>query len=128
MINTVPIRARITAATTVADLLGQLQRDHNDTLEHDHLALTEIHHIAGHDQLFDTLFLYENYPIDTSAFMGVHELTITDFTSREYNHYPLSVMALPGHELGLRVEFDTHAFDAASIETLIERLQRVLVG
>ena len=49
--------------------------------------------------------------------MGVHELTITDFTSREYNHYPLSVMALPGHELGLRVEFDTDAFDAASIET-----------
>ena len=35
-------------------------------------------------------------------------------------------MALPGHELGLRVEFDTDVFDAASIETLIERFERVL--
>ena len=72
--------------------------------------------------------MYENYPIDTAALLGVHELAITEFTSRESNHYPLTVVALPGHELGLRVEFDTDVFDAASIEALIERLQRVLVA
>ena len=126
LINTVPVRARTTAHTTVADLLSQLQLGHNDTLEHEHLALNDIHHVSGHDQLFDTLFLYESYPIDTSAFTGVQELAVTDFTNREYNHYPLSVMALPGHELGLRVEFDTGAFDIATIEALIERFQRVL--
>ena len=38
------------------------------------------------------------------------------------------MQATPGTELGLRVEFDTDVFDAASIETLIERLQRVLVA
>ena len=128
LINTVPVRASITAATTTADLLDQLQSAHNDTLEHQHLALSEIHRVTGQDQLFDTLFVYENYPIDTTALSGVHELAITEFTSREYNHYPLSVQALPGHELGLRVEFDTDVFDADSIETLIERLQRVLVA
>jgi glycopeptidolipid biosynthesis protein len=128
LINTVPVRARTTAATTVADLLDQLQRHHNDTIEHEHLALNEIHHIAGHDQLFDTLFLYESYPIDTSAYMGVHELAITEFNNREYNHYPLSVMALPGHELGLRVEFDTEMFDVAGIEALVGRFQQVLAG
>ncbi len=126
LINTVPVRARTTATTTVADLLDQLQRHHNDTIEHEHLALNEIHHVAGHEQLFDTLFLYESYPIDTSAFAGVHELAVTEFNNREYNHYPLSVMALPGHELGLRVEFDAAAFDVAAIEALVERFQRVL--
>ena len=55
-------------------------------------------------------------------------MAITEFTSREYNHYPLSVQAMPGTELGLRVEFDTDVFDAASIETLIERFERVLVA
>ena len=78
--------------------------------------------------MFDTLFLYENYPIDTNVPVGVHELAITDVTNREYNHYPLSVMALPGHELGIRVEYDTDVFDPASIETLVERFQRVLVA
>ena len=126
LINTVPARARITAATTVADLLDQLQRAHNDTLEHQHLALREIHRVTGHNQLFDTLLAFENYPIDTEALSGLDGLAITEFTNREYNHYPLAMQVLPGSELGLRVEFDTDVFDAGSIETLIERLQKVL--
>ncbi|MDO2386130.1 amino acid adenylation domain-containing protein [Mycobacterium avium subsp. hominissuis] len=128
LINTVPVRADIAAATTVVDLLEQLQRAHAETLEHEHLALNEIHRVTGHDQLFDTLFLYENYPIDASALLDVHELAVTEFSSREFNHYPLSVVATPGHELSLRVEYDTEVFDEAGIETLIERLRQVLAA
>ena len=128
LINTVPVRAHATPDTTVAELLSQLQLAHNDTLEHEHLALNEMHRITGHERLFDTVFAYDSYPVDASAFTGVRELAITDFTNREYNHYPLSVMALPGHELGLRVEFDTEAFDAATIDVLFERFQRVLAA
>ncbi|OBH69250.1 non-ribosomal peptide synthetase, partial [Mycobacterium intracellulare] len=128
LINTVPVRANIAAATTVVDLLEQLQRTHAETLEHEHLALNEIHRVTGHDQLFDTLFLYENYPIDAGAMMGAQELAVTEFSSREFNHYPLSVVATPGHELSLRVEYDTEVFDAAAIETLIERLRHVMAA
>ena len=127
LINTVPVRATINAATTTADLLGQLQGAYNDTLEHQHLALSEIHRVAGQEQLFDTLFVYENYPVDAAALSGAHGLAVTEFTSREYTHYPLTVQAGPGAELGLRIEYDTDVFDAASIETLISRLQRVLL-
>ncbi|MCV7236483.1 non-ribosomal peptide synthetase, partial [Mycolicibacterium celeriflavum] len=128
LINTVPIRATITTTTTVADLLGQLQRVYNDTLEHQHVGLGDIHRAVGHDQLFDTLFIYENYPIDTSAPSGAHELAITDVTPREYNHYPLSVQAAPGRELDVRIEFDTDVFDSARIGALIKRFKRVLVA
>ncbi|MCB0944115.1 MAG: non-ribosomal peptide synthetase, partial [Mycobacterium sp.] len=115
LINTVPVRANTTATTTVADLLGQLQRFHNDTVEHDHVALGDIHRLTGHDQLFDTLLVYENYPIDPSAFMNVADLAVSDFTSREYNHYPLSFVASPGEQMALRVEFDTDVFTRAGI-------------
>ncbi len=128
LINTVPVRATITAATTTTDLLAQLHTTHHDTLEHQHLALAEIHRATGHHQLFDTLFVYENYPVDTDALAGANELAVTDITGREYNHYPLSVAALPGRQLGLRVEYDTAVFDAASIDTLIARLERVLAA
>ncbi|OBB95586.1 non-ribosomal peptide synthetase [Mycobacterium sp. 852002-40037_SCH5390672] len=128
LINTVPVRANIAAATTVTDLLEQLQRVHAETLEHEHLALNEIHRVTGHDQLFDTLFLYENYPIDAGALLGVNELAVTEFSSREFNHYPLSVVATPGHELSLRVEYDTEVFDASGVETLIERLRQVMAA
>ena len=127
-INTVPVRANITPATTTSELIEQLQSAHNDTLEHQHLALNEIHRAAGHDQLFDTLFVYQNYPVDPAKVSGDHELSISEVSSRESNHYPLTFQALPGHELGIRVEYDADVFDAASVEALIGRLERVLVA
>src|SRR5258705_5077421 len=56
------------------------------------------------------------------------KLAITDFTSHEQNHYPLTVQAMPGRELGLRVEYDTDVFDVAAIETLVDGFERVLVA
>ncbi|WP_139825969.1 non-ribosomal peptide synthetase, partial [Mycobacterium parmense] len=131
MINTVPVRARLTATTTTHDLLNQLQTAHNTTLEHQHLALGEIHRITGRDILFDTLFAFENYPIGDVALGGssdADELAITEFSSHEHNHYPLTVQAMPGNGLGLRVEYDTGVFGAADIETLIGRFERVLMA
>jgi non-ribosomal peptide synthase protein (TIGR01720 family) len=128
LINTVPVRATITAATTTADLLDQLQSAHNHTLEHQHLALSDIHRITGQERLFDTVFVYENYPIETAALSGVDGLAITEITNRDYYHYPLTIQAVPGRELDLRVQFRTELFDVASIEALIERLRRVFVA
>ncbi|WP_231995899.1 non-ribosomal peptide synthetase, partial [Mycobacterium sp. 852002-51163_SCH5372311] len=128
LINTVPVRANLTSATTTADLLDELQNAHNRTLEHQHLALSEIQRLTGHDQLFDTLFVFENYPVDTAALSGVEELAITEVSSREATHYRLTVQAQPSPELGFRVEYDTDVFDAASIEALIARLQTVLAA
>ncbi|OBA62570.1 non-ribosomal peptide synthetase [Mycobacterium sp. 1100029.7] len=125
-INTVPVRARAGTLTTTADLLGQLHEDHQQTLEHQHLALRDIHRITGHEQLFDTLFVYENYPIDTAAAGVLGELAITEFTTHESTHYPLTLQATPGPELGLRVEYDAGQFDPESVATLIDRLQRLL--
>ena len=128
MINTVPVRADLTAGTTTAGLIDRLQSAYNDTLEHQHLALSEMHRITGHEKLFDTLFAYENYPVDADALSGNPELAITDATVREYNHYPLTVQAQPGQELGLRVEYDTAVFDEVSIDALVDRMQHVLLA
>ena len=128
LINTVPVRAAVTAETTTTDLLDQLQNSYSRTLDHQHLALNEIHRASGQDHLFDTFFVYENYPIDAAELSGADGLAVTDFAHREYNHYPLAIQALPGNELGLRVEFDTEVFAAADVDTLIGRFERLLVA
>jgi non-ribosomal peptide synthase protein (TIGR01720 family) len=126
LINTVPVRARITGGTTTGELLDQLQSAHNATLEHQHLALSEMHRITGQERLFDTVFVYENYPTDTAALSSDHELAITEFSGRDYYHYPLAVQAGPGNELDLRVQYRADVFDVADIEALIDRFTRVL--
>ncbi|MDG4666773.1 amino acid adenylation domain-containing protein [Mycobacterium sp. 236(2023)] len=128
LINTVPVRASITSATTAAGLLEQLQDSYTQTLDHQHLALGEMHRITGQDHLFDTFFVYENYPIDAASLSGDDGLTVSDFSHREYNHYPVAVQAVPGDELRLRVEYDTDVFDSADIDGLIERFTTALTA
>ena len=128
LINTIPVRAHINPTTTVTDLLDQLRTTAHHTFDHQHLALTDIHRITGHDQLFDTLFVYENYPVDATALTGINDLTITNIHARETNHYPLTLQAMPGTQLGLRLEYDTTLFDTAAIDTLTTRLQRTITA
>nr|WP_236694277.1 non-ribosomal peptide synthetase [Mycolicibacterium obuense] len=128
LINTVPVRATIAGTTTASELLAQLHRHHNDTLDHEHLSLAEIHRVSGHDQLFDTLFVLENYPVGTGAEFGSHGLTLTDFRTTESTHYPLTLQALSGPRLGVRIEYDAGLFDGAQADALGERLERVLIA
>jgi non-ribosomal peptide synthetase component F len=72
--------------------------------------------------------VYENYPTDTAAPIGVDGLAIAEFTSRDYYHYPLTVQAGPGRKLDLRVQFRTDVFSVAGIEALIKRFKRVLAA
>ncbi len=126
LINTVPIRATITSETTLEDLVHQLQTAHADTVEHQHLALNEIHRATGQDQIFDTLFVFENYPVDLTAMSDMSGLTITNFVNREFNHYPLAVQAVPGDELVLRIEYDIDVFSSVRIGKLVGRFRKVL--
>ena len=128
LINTVVARARFTPITTVVELLKQLQRDRNATLEHEHMALPDLHRIAGHDQIFDTLFVYENYPVDAAALSSPDGLSVAEVRSREFNHYPLAAVASPGDAISLKFEYDTHVFDAGSVDALLARMERVLVA
>ncbi|NKZ09919.1 non-ribosomal peptide synthetase [Mycolicibacterium septicum DSM 44393] len=128
LINTVPVRATFTPDTTTADLLDQLQSAHNDTLDHQHVALSDIHRMTGQDSLFDTVFVYENYPTDTGTPPGGEGLAVTGFSSRDFYHYPIAVQAGPGRELELRVQYDTDVFDGETVEALMERFKKVLVG
>jgi acyl carrier protein len=109
-------------------LLDQLQNGRSRTFEHEHLGLSEIHQITGHATLFDTVFVYENYPTDTSLLSGEDGLSVTDVTSRDYYHYPLTIQAVPGSELDLRIQYRTDVFDGDSIQRLTGELDRALVA
>jgi non-ribosomal peptide synthase protein (TIGR01720 family) len=128
LINTVPMRVNISADTTVVGLLDQLQDCRGRTLEHEHLGLNEIHRIAGQDRLFDTVFVYENYPTDTSVLSGADGLSVTEVDSRDYYHYPLAIQAVPGPELDLRIQYRTDVFDDNSIQRIVGQLSQVLVA
>jgi len=128
LINTVPMRVSISPDGDVTQLLDQLRDFRSRTIEHEHLGLNEIHRAAGLSKLFDTVFVFENYPTDTSVLSGADGLAVTDVDSRDYYHYPLTVQAVPGAELDLRIQYRTDVFDDNTIQRLVEQLGRALAS
>ncbi|KDF01164.1 hypothetical protein Y900_020040 [Mycolicibacterium aromaticivorans JS19b1 = JCM 16368] len=128
LINTVPLRVTVSPESTVADLLDQLQNNRGRTLEHEHLGLNEIHRVVGRHELFDTVFVYENYPTDTSLLSGADGLAVTEVESRDYYHYPLTVQAVPGDELDLRIQYRADVFDDNDIQRLIAQVEQALAA
>ncbi|WP_245672789.1 non-ribosomal peptide synthetase [Aldersonia kunmingensis] len=130
-INTIPVRVRIAADATVAGLLGQLQSEQADLLEHHYVGLTEIHHAAGVGELFNTLVVFESYPIDHSALSeagsALDGLQVNSVEVLDGSHYPIGLLAtVAGAQLDLGLKYDLAVFGRTEIETLARRLRRIL--
>ena len=63
-INTVPVRVRLDPAVTAGQLWARLQDQQSQLLAYHHLGLAQIQRAAGPAAVFDTLVVYENYPLD----------------------------------------------------------------
>ncbi|SDZ72416.1 non-ribosomal peptide synthase domain TIGR01720/amino acid adenylation domain-containing protein, partial [Variovorax sp. YR266] len=129
LINTLPLRLRFDTSEPVVRALARLQDEQSQLIAHPHLGLTDIQGIAGVPSLFDTLLIFENYPVDFIARAPVHDgLQISHAGSHggDTTHYPLSIVAIPGAQLQLRVGYRPDVLDHSAVEQIIARLQHVL--
>ncbi|GAA4063690.1 amino acid adenylation domain-containing protein [Actinomadura miaoliensis] len=125
-INTVPVRVALEPGETVAALLGRVQAEQSVLLDHQYLGLAEIQRLAGSGATFDTLLVFENYPMDQQGPPDLGGLRFTGGDVQETTHYPLSLVVGPGDGLELKLDYRPDAFDEASARTLAERLVRLL--
>ncbi|MBB3643836.1 condensation domain-containing protein, partial [Variovorax atrisoli] len=128
-INTLPLRFQFQAREPAIEALARLQDQQSSLIAHQHLGLSEIQRLSGFSTLFDTLCVFENYHVDPNArqpsYAGVH-VARAGGTGGDTTHYPMSIAFIPGARLQLRVGYRPDLFDQASVQAIIDRLQRVL--
>ena len=96
-------------------------------MAHQHLGLAEIQKLAGLGELFDTLVVFENYPVDRAGLAGeVSGVRLATVRGHDATHYPLSLMVQPGERLLLRLDYRPDLFDRATVAALGARLIRLL--
>ncbi|MEV5597205.1 amino acid adenylation domain-containing protein [Streptomyces sp. NPDC052496] len=128
-INTLPVRARWSATDTVAQLLARLQDAQAALLPHEHLSLAEVQNIAGTRTLFDTLTVFQNYPVDlldltgTTARTVSGDLNLASVGGRDAAHYPLTFTAMSER---FRLTYRPDLFTRADAQLLADRLVRIL--
>ncbi|MFI1825458.1 amino acid adenylation domain-containing protein [Streptomyces sp. NPDC020412] len=128
-INTVPVRATCTPTERVAALLGRLQDAQARLLEHHHVGLADVQRATGLSTLFDTLLVFESFPVDRAgiaAATAAGELAVTGIRPYAPPHYPLTVIAAADPLLRVSFQYQRDAFEPAEVEAVADRLARVL--
>ncbi|HKN95691.1 MAG TPA: amino acid adenylation domain-containing protein [Pseudonocardiaceae bacterium] len=126
-INTVPVRVDIDRAASVADWLAGLQAAQADARAFDFVPLTRVQGwsgLPGGVNLFDSLVVFENYPISSAA--TGDGIAVRDVSAVETTNFPLTVGSAPGRELSVELGYDPALFDPATVGGIADRLLMLL--
>jgi non-ribosomal peptide synthetase component F len=78
--------------------------------------------------LFESIFVFENYPVDSSLAARRDGPEIGGLRSIEQTNYPLTIAAEPGAQLSLHAGYKTDRFDRAAICRMLRHLETLLEG
>src|SRR6185437_5673997 len=131
-INTLPGRVRFSPEQPAINWLRALQLQQTEARQYEYSPLVQVQgwsEVPRGTSLFESLFVFENYPISNSAVAkeaGEASLQIQATHSLEQTNYPLTVVAMPGQRFSLKVLYDSARFDRFSVELLLKPVSIVL--
>ncbi|MEU8877096.1 amino acid adenylation domain-containing protein [Streptomyces javensis] len=124
-INTVPVRAELRTTDTWATLLERLRGQQTAVMDHHYLGLQDVLRLVEPDTLFDTIVVTENYPLEGDGMPAVEDgLRIVGLYGSDANHYPISLVAMPGRTLRLRLGYRPDLVAPDAVEAIGGRLVR----
>jgi polyketide synthase PksJ len=130
-INALPVRVSVTKDETMVPWLTTLHENQVEQEMYSYTPLVEIQtwsEMASNVPLFETLLIFENYPVDTKQ-MDKGSLSFEAFEAFEQTNYPLNlVAALTGDELAITFSYSTAQFAEETIQRMMGHLTTLLEG
>jgi amino acid adenylation domain-containing protein/non-ribosomal peptide synthase protein (TIGR01720 family) len=128
-INTLPLRVKLNSATPFKQWLRSLRDRLSSINQYSFSRLVDIQgwsDIPRGESLFESIVVYENYPVEESLRKNPGELVIHSVQSLEKNNYPVSLYVLPGEDLTLKIAFQNNVGEAIQREQLLHHLTQIL--
>ena len=129
LINTLPVRTLIDNDTPVLSMLTELQKQQIEMRQFHYSPLVEVKRcsdVSGSQNLFDSIVVFENYPILPLSVEKPGELKISDVHYREQSNYPIAILAVPGIRLQLIIIYDRSLFRDDTISRMLGHFHTVL--
>ncbi|WP_182880432.1 non-ribosomal peptide synthase/polyketide synthase [Microbispora sp. H10949] len=126
-INTVPTRVAVDDRRDVVSWLRELQLAQSESRRFDHVSLSQIQgwtDVPAGTALFDSVVVFENYPIGGDDVPGSPRVTEADGV--DTTSFPLALTAYVEDELRLLLDYDPRLFDAVTIERMAGHLSAAL--
>jgi len=130
-INTLPLRVTVDTALPIAEFLSGLLRHNIELRQYEYCQLVQIQSwsdIPREQPLFESLLVFENYPVDPCLRSNDNPLKIVDVATRTHTNYPLNGMVIPGERLHLQITYHTNRFETAVVERMLGHFRNLLEG
>ena len=130
-INTVPVRADVTATATVSAFLHALVRGQAQRDAHAHVALADIQRwsdVTPGTALFDSALIVQNFRPESREERDSAAFTIMPVALLDRTTLPLTIQFTPGETLEIECAYDSRRFDPAFIARVPGHLAQVLAA
>ncbi|NJL63584.1 MAG: amino acid adenylation domain-containing protein [Methylacidiphilales bacterium] len=130
-INTLPVRVQVSPQTNLIDWLQKIQSQQAAAWEYEYTSLLEIQEfseISRGTSLFESILVFENYPVDASGIGENHDLNITKIESVEWTSFPITVLVSVGKQLSIKLKYDSERFTQTFINKFLEHFCIILEG
>ncbi|HEX4714264.1 MAG TPA: AMP-binding protein, partial [Ktedonobacteraceae bacterium] len=125
-VNTVPVRIFVPRQGMVGDWLRQIH-EHLVMIQHyDYYPLVQIQSVSEITPglpLFDSIFAFENHPVEQMQHGHLHVHRSGD---EEHTHYPLAAVVLPGEQLELSLSYQEQLMEQETVARMLGLWQEVL--
>ncbi|MCH5586726.1 amino acid adenylation domain-containing protein, partial [Shimazuella sp. AN120528] len=133
MINTLPVRVTIPSGQAILTWLSRLQKSFQEMRQFEYCSLVEIQQwsdFPGNENLFDYLFVFENYPVKEQSKEAELSMRLTH--GKEEIHYPLTLVAGADKKLHFKWMYHKNQFSLPVIQQLqtcfVSFLEQIVSG
>ena len=124
--NVLPVRVKFEDTKSIADWLKEVQAYQATMLSYEFVTLEQIlswNKQSGHASIFDTLLIFENFPLDNIKGGG---LELADFKSSLTTTYPLSLAVKPDNGIVFQFKYNTAVVTEFTAKWLQTQLESIL--
>jgi amino acid adenylation domain-containing protein/non-ribosomal peptide synthase protein (TIGR01720 family) len=128
-INTVPVRMRVDARQPLVPWLKMIQARQAARSRFEYAALPDIQRwseVPGGSPLFESNFVFMNYPLDQSLARGAYGLEIGDVELYDRADVPIELQATPATRWKLDLAYDPARFDRESMRRMLGHVGALL--
>ncbi len=140
--NNLPVRVNVSPQAACAEWLRELHQQLLEGREFEHSTPDQIQNASDllpGRRMFDSLVVFENYPLDPRLSFRPGNVAISEIHGSATAALPLTLIAIPGAQLTLRLRYDRRQFSnssgmriashaAASLTELSSGLPETLAG
>ncbi|MGU3305093.1 non-ribosomal peptide synthetase [Pseudomonas sp. M5A4_2d] len=133
-INSIALRVKLPEddqRCSVRQWLSGLLDSNMQLREYEYLPLVTIQEhseVPKGQPLFDSLFVFENAPVEVSVLDHAQSLNATSDSGRTHTNFPLTAVCYPGDDLGLHLSYDQRYFDETTVQGMLAEFKRLLLA